>query len=173
MNRRRFFAGASGIILAAAFPFEVGATQPLVWTSGGHDPYGGTDEQALRRFVVEGIISEDSGRQILGSVSSGRREFSEDPIPEGIIFEAMHFGGKNSGSIPKLRRHVIAQPSAWQKSAPRDMRTWYATSTAPDGSKETVAYARPLVCGNSSVIRYLKGEPVCVPLPPQGTYKTV
>lgn len=165
MLRRNFLIGAGAFALApnTLLAQEV---KPLVWTSGGTDPSGWSHDDALAAFVRKGILPDEARREfsLLANNGPNGRGYAYDPIQQGQVFEAMCFGGVKT---PKKRVHdkVIANPDSWTTSSVREMRTWMWEGKGPDGKRMTVGYAVPLVCGNSSAIRYRNGAPICVPIP--------
>lgn len=178
MLRRTVLAGAGSLLFVPARAFALDPL-PTVWTGGGTNPlYPVPDRHrvALRRYVEMGFFTEDEARKLLSEVESGRRNYSQEPIEEGMQFDAMGFGGGKGRPI-EFHRNVIAAPSKWTnvscttQDEKCTMKAWFLDpKTARTDRPSTIAYCDPLVCGNSSVIEWRAGKPVCVPLPARGRY---
>ena len=167
---RRFLIASPALVFGAAIEKNLSALAEApqsVWSSGGTDPSGWSHDAALKQMVADGHLPEPAAREfaLLAQARGGEgRGFTRDPIEEGQSYDCMCFGGRNHGSRQRIIRNVIAKPSVWRPDASREMRTWTWQGMI-DGKRVTVAYAVPLVCGNSSAVKYKNGAPVCVPIP--------
>lgn len=167
MNRRTFGRTFVSGSVALLLPSSLAAQDVTAWTSGGDDPSGYTHDEALIALIQAGLLPQESFSEfsLLANANGGAgRGYSTDPIEEGLLFEGMTFGGKKPGSRRRLLRKVAAKPSVWNADASRQMQTWTWEGNV-DGQRVTVGYTKPVVCGNSSAIRYRQGAPVCVPIP--------